>query len=91
MKLSIGHLTNLNALFLYNNNLTGQVPSGFCVAPFPDWRNSGDALYADCISEVQCDCCDGCFDESGNCFDWNGSGFVPGVKREERVELLDRV
>ena len=72
--------TDLDFIFLYNNFLTGQVPSAFCAAPFPDWRADGPNLpgktfWTDCISEVQCDCCDRCYDESGKCFRWNGSGF----------------
>ena len=78
--IALTQLTNLEALTLYNNNLTGQVPSGFCAAPFPDWRADGwttrNILRADCMSEVQCDCCDICFDESGNLFCWYGSGFT---------------
>ena len=65
-------LTNLSRLYLNNNILTGQVPSGFCAAPFPDWRADGslgtNRFYTDCISEVQCDCCDRCYDESGSYF-----------------------
>ena len=60
--LVLTQLSNLNYLYIHNNNFTGQVPSGFCAAPFPDWRNTGNnALITDCISEVQCDCCDVCF------------------------------
>ena len=69
--LVLTQLTNLNQLYFDNTNLTGQLPSGFCEAPFPDWRadgHVGNRLRADCISEVQCDCCDVCYDESGNGF-----------------------
>ena len=71
--LSLTQLTNLEWLSLDNNNLTGQVPSGFCAAPFPDWRADGSKyLTADCMSEVQCDCCNICVDEWDNRFYWNG-------------------
>ena len=73
---ALTQLTNLSNLYLDNNNLIGDVPSAFCAAPFPDFRTTGPALYADCISEVQCDCCDQCYDASGNKYCWNdGSGF----------------
>ena len=74
--LTLTQLTNMRNLYLHNNNLTGQMPSGFCAAPFPDWRNSFDSFWSDCMSEVQCDCCDRCLDESGNFFCWDGSGFT---------------
>ena len=60
---TLTQLTNLKQLYLQRNNMTGQVPSGFCDPPFPDWRADGDygnLLWADCMSEVQCDCCDLC-------------------------------
>ena len=82
---ALTQLLNLSSLFLKENNLTGQVPSEFCdKTKFPDWRADGyfggEDLWADCMGtpEVQCDCCDRCYDESGNCLDWNGSEFVPG-------------
>ena len=62
--LDLTQLTNLQYLYFYNNNLHGQVPSGFCAAPFPDWRADGtygNRMWADCISDVQCDCCDNCY------------------------------
>ena len=74
---SLTQLTLLQSLSLFYNSLTGQVPSGFCTAPFPDWRADGDlvpTLLADCISEIQCDCCDVCY-EGGQRFCWNGSEF----------------
>ena len=77
-------LTNLNSLLLEFNNLTGQVPSGFCAAPFPDWRADGafgnNGLSADCISGVQCGCCNSCYDESGSGFCWNGNGFISNFR-----------
>ena len=67
-------LTNLEYLDLHNNDLTGTVPSGFCAAPFPDWRNHDWGILAtDCISQIQCDCCNFCYDEAGNCFEWSNS------------------
>ena len=60
-------LTNLYTIRLQSNDLTGSVPSAFCAAPFRFGRNYG-SLSADCISEVQCDCCNHCYDEAGNCF-----------------------
>ena len=77
--LALTQLTALEKLYLHNNNLTGAVPAGFCAVPFPAWRSGSYSLYADCISEVQCDCCDRCFDESGNAFCWNGSGFTSNL------------
>ena len=80
--LSLTQLTNLNRLFLDDNNMTGQVPFGFCAASFPDWRADGVGGYqlvADCMSEVQCDCCDRCHDVNGNVFCWNGSGFTSNI------------
>ena len=74
--------TSLKKMYIFNNNLTGQVPFGFCAAPFPDWRVDGDVgnqFWADCMSEVQCDCCDVCFDANGNDFCWNGSAFTSNV------------
>ena len=65
-------LTNLYTIRLQSNDLTGSVPSAFCAAPFRFGRNYG-SLSADCISEVQCDCCNHCYDESGNCFRWSSS------------------
>ena len=76
--LALTQLINLEDLWLFKNNLTGQVPLGFCEAPFTDWISNGEygdiyRLYADCLSEVQCDCCDRCWDESGNsCVDYAG-------------------
>ena len=64
--------------YLDENYLIGQVPLGLCNPPFPDWRAdiwTGNHLFTDCMSEVQCDCCDRCYDESGTPFCWNGSGF----------------
>ena len=75
---ALTQLVNLELLYLYNNDLTGQVPFGFCASPFPNWRADGtfgNQLVADCIDDVQCDCCDNCFDESGNRFCWTGSQF----------------
>ena len=75
---TLTQLVELKNIYLYNNLLTGQVPSGFCEAPFPNWRASaydGNKFVADCMSEVQCDCCDQCGDEYGNGYCWNGSGF----------------
>ena len=75
---ALTQLNNLYRLYLHKNSLIGQVPSVFCASPFPDWRADGrfgNGLSADCISEVQCDCCDLCYDESNDCFYWNGSGF----------------
>ena len=71
-------LTNLVAVTLSNNLLTGEVP--FCGPTFPDWRADGlygQDLWADCIDEVQCDCCDICFDSGGTQYCWDGSGFDP--------------
>ena len=76
---TLTQLTNLEELYFHNNYLTGQVPSGFCSAPFPDWRADGlygNLLAADCMSEVECECCDACVDESGKEFCWNGSEFT---------------
>ena len=56
----LGQLTALTKLYLRYNNLTGQVPSEFCAAPFPDWGAGRATLWADCRSEVQCDCCNEC-------------------------------
>ena len=77
--LAFAQLTNLGHLILYINNLTGQMPSGVCAAPFPDWRADGqyeNRLWVDCISEVQCDCCDRCYDENDNLFCRNGIEFT---------------
>ena len=73
-------LTSLTLIGLYGNLLTGTVPTGFCSPPFPDWRGDGSfgsfRLLADCedtINELQCDCCDVCYDENGNRYDWLGN------------------
>ena len=61
---TLTQLTDLNHLRLDNNRLTGPVPAAFCAAPFPNWKADGEygaALWADCLSEIQCDCCDLCF------------------------------
>ena len=75
--LTLTQLTNLKILYFHDNNLVGQVPSGFCAASFPDWRADGaygnDRLWADCMSDVQCACCDKCFDETGNEFCWSNA------------------
>ena len=76
---ALTQLTNLEELYFHNNNLTGQVPSGFCAAPFPDWKADGvseNLLAADCISQVECDCCDACVDERSNEFCWNGNAYT---------------
>ena len=73
--LALTQLTNLKRLYLQGNRLTGQMPPGFCSAPFPDWRADGwygtNRLVADCIPEIQCDCCDRCYDESGKGLCWS--------------------
>ena len=77
--LALTQMTDLNNLALHNNNLTGQVPSAFCAAPFPSWRADGpygNMLWADCITQVQCDCCDACYNESGNRLCWNGNRYT---------------
>ena len=66
-------LTNLRYIYLHKSDLTGTVPSGFCAAPFPDWRNSWQRFATDCISEIQCDCCNFCYNEAGICFEWSNS------------------
>ena len=66
-------LTNLDIIHLHSNDLTGTVPSTFCVDPFPDWRSDYHIFATDCISQVQCDCCNICYDEAGNCFEWSNS------------------
>ena len=73
--LALAQLINLKRVYLDRNNLTGAVPSGFCDAPFPDWRNTAYDLVADCMAEVQCDCCNACYDASDKRFEWNGNGF----------------
>ena len=65
-------LTNLYTIRLHSSDLTGSVPSAFCAAPFRFGKNYG-SLSADCISEVQCDCCNMCYDEAGNCFELSNS------------------
>ena len=62
-------LVNLEQVEISENNLTGAVPAGFCAAPFPDWRNGGGYLEADCT--VTCSCCAVCFDAFGNPNCWD--------------------
>ena len=79
-------LTNLVNLQLHKNQLTEDssssssssssiVSSEFCASPFPDWRGSSSVarLSADCISEVECDCCNVCYDDTGRCFAWSNN------------------
>ena len=73
-------LTSLDLIYLHGNDLTGSIPSGFCADPFPDWKDSDWQVFAtDCTSQVQCDCCNRCYNETGNCFVWskNEADFVP--------------
>jgi len=60
----LGLLTNLEALALYSNSLTGTLPDEVCA--LRDY-NGGDynggnlqALGADCEEEVTCPCCNFC-------------------------------
>ena len=62
----LAQATDLFRVFLHNTRLTGQVPSAFCSSPFPVWTADDGGLdntlfWADCLSEVQCSCCDNCF------------------------------
>ena len=54
---SIGNWTNVMGAAFHKCNFTGTVPEGLCLAP----NIHVYGLHADCISEVQCDCCDWCY------------------------------
>ena len=73
---ALTRLVYLTDVFFHNNRLTGSVPSAFCAGPFPDWRNvygAPSSLRADCMSGVQCGCCDVCYYENSNVpYCWNG-------------------
>ena len=67
--IELTQLIYLSKIYLNKNDLTGTVPIGFCAAPFPDWRNENVWSYVfatDCISQIQCDCCNVCYDEEGD-------------------------
>jgi Leucine Rich repeats (2 copies)/Leucine rich repeat len=53
----IGKLTNLQYLYLSGNKFIGTVPDSVCLL-----RNQSlFDLWADCVSEVSCNCCNDCY------------------------------
>jgi hypothetical protein len=53
---SIGNWSQIIEAFFYKNNFTGTLPNGIC-----PYIANGDYLEADCVSEITCTCCTGCY------------------------------
>ena len=62
-----GQLLNLTEFRLENNSITGTMPASICALRGEDETNDLYALVADCggmVPLIQCDCCNGCIDNS---------------------------
>ena len=64
-----GELENLSEFRLENNGITGTMPSTICALRGDDRDDDLATLIADCGGNaplIQCDCCNGCVDNSNN-------------------------
>lgn len=64
-----GELENLSEFRLENNGITGTMPSTICALRGDDRDDDLATLIADCGGNaplIQCDCCNGCVDNSSN-------------------------
>ena len=62
-----GELTSLSEFRLENNGITGTMPATICALRGDDREDDLVTLIADCGGEaplIQCDCCNGCVDNS---------------------------
>ena len=62
----LGLLTSLQWLSVCDNFLTGAVPNEVCALRDINGGSLED-LYADCVEEVECTCCNGCCVDGGGC------------------------
>jgi hypothetical protein len=52
---SIGNWSQIREAYFWDNDFTGTIPIAIC-----NYIQSGDGLWADCLSEINCTCCTTC-------------------------------
>jgi len=65
--IEMGQLEELSEFRLENNGITGTMPSAICALRGDDTESDLVTLIADCAGNpplIQCDCCNGCVDNS---------------------------
>jgi hypothetical protein len=54
---SIDNWIRIQIAYFEHTKFTGTMPNGIC----PYYIENGDTLNADCLSEITCTCCTGCY------------------------------